>query len=148
MGNKFRFRGSSRVDWCRTFSRQSLPAHSGRELRLRWKACPIRSTARCAYYRKTLSLSKAAACVLSKKSDQRPCGVRTAICPLPKSRPWDPSKIVDLAICYNLHQSRALETFIRPTWWKKKVLSFCSPKQMSKSLLFHLPSKIQTLGPF
>ena len=36
----------------------------------------------------------------------------------PKSRPWDPSKIVDLAICYKFHQSRAPETFIRPTWWK------------------------------
>ena len=36
--------------------------------------------------------------------------------PLPKSRPWDPSKIVDLAICYKFHQSRAPETFIRQTW--------------------------------
>ena len=51
---------------------------------------------------------------------------------LPKSRPWDPSKIVDLAICYKLHQSRAPETFIRPTWWKKKVLHFFHPSKSAR----------------
>ena len=35
-------------------------------------------------------------------------------------RAWDPSKKLDLAICYKSHQSRALYDLIWPTWWKKK----------------------------
>ena len=38
-----------------------------------------------------------------------------------KNRPWNHVKSLDLAICYKFHQSRAPETFMRPTWWKKKV---------------------------
>ena len=51
-----------------------------------------------------------------------------------KSRPWDPSKKLDLAICYKFHQSRALYDLIWPTWWQKKVPFFKNLEKINEQL--------------
>ena len=70
-----------------------------------------------------------------------------SLVPLPKSRPWDPSKIVDLAFATNC-TNRELRKPSCDRLGEKKRFQTCKTKISSGCELRFAPFQIQTLGPF
>ena len=60
-------------------------------------------------------------------------------------RPRDPSQMKDLLILRRIHLSKAPATFIRPTWWQKKVKNL--KKGVSQTVFQFFPIRMASWQP-